>query len=139
MDGNQVKSIDSIVLKTFTSLYLAKTQLKYFNLSTLNWKTITHLDLSYNNILIDKMIYLNELQILDLENVHFINQNHSFELFFGPNLKNIDLSNNNLSESHFAALSCLIKLEIIELRNVGLQSMTQIEFNNLSNLTKMAS
>ena len=62
LDGNRVKSMDLISsFKTFTSVYLSKTQLKYFNLSILNGKTIKHLDLSFNNILIDELIYLNKL------------------------------------------------------------------------------
>jgi Leucine-rich repeat (LRR) protein len=124
-------------LRNLTSLSLSRTQLDYVNLNILNGLKMTKIDFSFNNISFDQFILMDKLIEIDMENVNFLTRNYSFEIFFSLNLKSIDLSNNSLSTNHFQYISKMYQLEVLELCQVGLQSMAQINFTNLPKLIKI--
>ena len=140
LNFNKIKFIqfDSFQsLKNLTSLSLSSTQLDYVNLNILNGLQMTKIDLSFNNISFDSFILMDKLIEINLENVSFLTRNYSFEIFFSLNLKSIDLSNNNLGSFYYQFISKMYQLEILELRQVGLQSMSQINFTYLPKLIKI--
>jgi Leucine-rich repeat (LRR) protein len=124
-------------LKNLNSLLLSSTQLDYVNLNILNGLKMTKIDLSFNYISFDQFIPMDKLIEINLENVNFLTRNYSFEIFFSLNLKSIDLSNNNLSSYYYQYIGKMFQLETLELRQVGLQSMAQINFTNLTKLIKI--
>ena len=98
--------------------------------SILGGNVIVKLDMSCNRISLDEFVVLDKLVSIDMENLSFLTKNNSFAILLSSNLKNIDLSENFLSPNHFELISKMTRLEIIELRRVGLQSMTQINLRN---------
>ena len=107
-------------LRNLTSLSLANTRMVCVDLNILNGKKLLKIDFSFNKILFNKnhQIILDKLETIKLENVKFMNGNYSFELFFGVNLKSIDLSENYLNLIHFEYISNMSILEIIVLQKI---------------------
>jgi Leucine-rich repeat (LRR) protein len=142
LNFNQIKFIHLETfaqLKNLSALYLSSTHMDFVELDILKGITLDKIDLSFNKIYIDEqnLILLNRLEFLGLESVNFGVGNYSYEIFSGVNLKYIDLSDNNLSLKNYEIINNAKLLEIIELRRVGLQSMRQINFKNLTNLMRI--
>ena len=72
-----------------------------------------------------------------MESVNFGGGNYSYEIFSSVSLRFIDLSDNNLSFRNYEIINDAKLLETIELRRVGLQSMSRINFKNLTNLIRI--
>jgi Leucine-rich repeat (LRR) protein len=120
------------IIKAFK---LSKTKLSVFDLSLIkDLNRLADLDLSFNNISNINSIKLNifdSLEKLRLRQVS-LNSNLTFEDFLNPKLKELDLSDNNMSD--FRILDSLIKIESLELSHVGLKSIDLSVFRGLIKL-----
>ena len=139
LNYNKIKFIHAstfLQLSFLDTLKMAKTQMNILNLTRLQFHTFSkfiELDLSFNQIEMWNQSRISKsIQRLKLENVQFVN-NLTFDFFLNKILlAEIDLSKNNFD---FKILNVLSKLERLVLRNVNLESMTQIDFQNFPQLS----
>jgi insulin-like growth factor-binding protein complex acid labile subunit len=137
LNGNRIKFINN---RTFINMPFMET-IKISNLFTdsIDFKLFSNnpklieIDMSHNNINVqmnDVNKLLKNFRVINLENVRFISNHISIDRFITNKLiTEINFSQNNLSHN-YSMFDLLTKLEKLELRQIFLETMTVINFQN---------
>ena len=136
LNNNKIKSLSNLTFVNLERLVFSQNKLDMFDLSSLNAANVTHLDLSFNFLTNSASFprrFL-KLESLRLRNVTFLQSTLSFDLFMNERIQILDLSCNDLSDSHLAMLTNLRRVTSLELRHVGLRNLTQIQLPKFSYL-----
>ena len=99
---------------------------------------LEELEFGFNKLYLDLNLTLQmkNLLKLKLENASFLQENTSMKIFFNSKIQSIDISNIGLS-GKFKMFNTLINLEELTLRNVNLQSMSQVSLVKFVFLKKL--
>jgi Leucine-rich repeat (LRR) protein len=138
LNENPIKFISTIAFKQLSNLEvfkISKIQVDFFDLSTIPYGKIIELDLSFTRVSLEKcdFNYWNYTKILTLEKVDIIEKNFSIEMFLHSDIVSLDFSQNEFRHQ-FDNFNKLVNLQALTIRNVSLESLDQIEFENFLNL-----
>jgi Leucine-rich repeat (LRR) protein len=139
LNENKIRFIHSntfLKLRSIVSLKISKNNLENFDLNVLNSESIQELDLSFNNISLTSLEFkAKSIKKIVLEKVNFVGSRKiDFKNFLDPILEYLDYSNNRLND--FEIFDNLTNLITLKLKNVNLESMSQIKFD-FKNLTHL--